>query len=548
MPDGSLGVLLLKVAMVAFVAYWITVAITRWQIRRRLPPPRTAPTPAVPTPGFIRPTPSAPPAVEPFDLTPYEAPTARSEPFDLSPYEVSAPTEPAFDFADEQEAENDEPFDLAAEDLSAATAPSDSGEPPFVEPGSPPTIEPAASAQDEPEPVFDLAAEDLSAAAPEHGPATASGSPGGSEPIFDLATEDLSAATGPTEPVESPVAEPGSPPTVEPASQAVDTESGFDDALPVGEQDPEPEPLAAEESADGGGGAFELERFERASVVPPGPLACSEGTLGEATGSFRPADAPWEPVDCTVFGPRAVVPEVEFAIEVYAHPPVVGDVAHGADALGTRALVGTMLRFELHLPDAEIDDAVRELQWQGRTERVRFGVRLADGAGPKLHTARLVAVQDTVPIGIVRWTLRATPRSDGGDAVALGTARRYATAFVAGSIRDREEILPRLELLSRVGVGYRLEDLQLGQEDGHAAELTARLGQCDVLYVFWSTAAQESEGVARQWRAALETMQADSIFLVPTGEPPFPPPPRDLLQVICREDTPYFLLPEEQVL
>jgi len=83
--------------------------------------------------------------------------------------------------------------------------------------------------------------------------------------------------------------------------------------------------------------------------------------------------------------------------------------------------------------------------------------------------------------------------------------------------------------------------LDLDPGDRWEKELYRRIDESDVLFLFWSQAAKDSEWVEREWRYGLERRGDDFIEPWPIEGPPVPSPPEDLKHLHFGDRILYFL-------
>jgi tetratricopeptide (TPR) repeat protein len=276
--------------------------------------------------------------------------------------------------------------------------------------------------------------------------------------------------------------------------------------------------------------------------------ATPRGDFSQAPTAQRDA------VDCTVFAPASVPPQVEFLIQAFVHQPEReaeaaaqakeadrGAARRGRTALATEIARGSQLTFELTCPKAEIDDPVQTLVWRGRTESVSFGVT-APAAG--VLVAKLKVIQDSVPIGQIRFTIVADADLDESPAAApIGAAKRYRSAFASYASQDRDEVLRRVQMLGAVGIRCFQDVLDLEPGDRWAQKLYEHIDKADVLFLFWSRHARQSPWVEKEWKYGLEKRGDDFIQPVIVEGPPIVPPPPDLEHLHFNDKLVYLLRP-----
>src|SRR5260370_27153653 len=196
----------------------------------------------------------------------------------------------------------------------------------------------------------------------------------------------------------------------------------------------------------------------------------------------------------------------------------------GVTSLGTEIARGQKLTCELLMGGLPVEDAVRELVWRGRPASVQFEVRVPREERPRTVIGSVLVSQDTVPIGEVKFKLKvveaATP---GRRPEPCGEARRFSKAFISYASPDRKKVLERVQMLTAAGIEFFQDVLNLDPGDRWARKLYQHIDDSDVLFLFWSRAARESEWVAREWQFALERKGDDFIRPVIIERPPLLP-------------------------
>ena len=220
----------------------------------------------------------------------------------------------------------------------------------------------------------------------------------------------------------------------------------------------------------------------------------------------------------------------------------------GVTALATEVRRGSGLRFELTLDSLVIADPVQELIWYGETASVQFGVAIPPDHGSGTVIGKVLICQDTVPIGRLLFKLRVVARGaiqtpSDRQPCASGVARRYTLAFISYASCDRPEVLRRVQMLSAVGIRYFQDVLDLDPGDRWARELFLHIDESDVMFLMWSSAAQESEWVRKEWMYGLEKKGDEYIRPVIIEGPPSPAPPPELRHLHFSDRVLYFMHP-----
>jgi hypothetical protein len=267
--------------------------------------------------------------------------------------------------------------------------------------------------------------------------------------------------------------------------------------------------------------------------------------LGAGSADEHPAAPDEDIVDCTVFAPPHAARGEAVFVQVFAHlldqAEEVQTLAEEFDAdterrafktLGAIVRHGDTLDFNLQIPRLTVVDAAQSLIWRGRAESVQFEVEVPKDARLGTNIGTVTISVGSVPIGHVKFKLSivaqrqhpAEPSEPVGDDV-----KRYTSAFVSYSSKDRRKVLERVQMLKPVGIRYFQDLLDLDPGDRWEQKLYLNIGQCDLFLLFWSSDAKASPWVRKEVRYALDRKGSDE-FAAPEIRPviiegpPIPPP------------------------
>lgn len=261
-------------------------------------------------------------------------------------------------------------------------------------------------------------------------------------------------------------------------------------------------------------------------------------------------------VDVTVFAPAQCRPNDSVLVQVFAHLSCQSEsveenaicfdrtsTKRGATALGTKIARGTPLMFEVISRHARIEESTQELIWNGREVSVQF--ELDAPAQERNVISKVVVSQDSIPIGTIRFTLEVKQSSQNkerkGSVSPSGTARRFSRAFVSYSSSDREEVLKRAQMLKRVGIEVFQDILSIEPGQRWEDEIYDNIDQSDVMFLFWSSSARDSEEVKKEWQYGLLKKNDDYIQPVIIEGPPIVPPPPELAHLHFNDQIVYFI-------
>ena len=216
--------------------------------------------------------------------------------------------------------------------------------------------------------------------------------------------------------------------------------------------------------------------------------------------------------------------------------------SRGCTSLATEIEHGSRLTFELRMKGLEVEDSIQHLIWRGRAESVQFEVVVPDTEKPGTKIGTVLISQDSVPIGQVKFKLKVV---DGATATCerepTGEAHRYHMAFISYASEDRVEVLRRVQMLKAAGIRFFQDVLNLDPGQRWEQSIYRHIDQSDVVFLFWSTAAKNSEWVAREWNYALQTKGDDCVRPVIIEGPPIVPPPPELSHLHFNDQVLYFL-------
>ena len=254
-----------------------------------------------------------------------------------------------------------------------------------------------------------------------------------------------------------------------------------------------------------------------------------------------------EDVCCTVFAPYEAAPGDAFLVQAFAHlaeqAPLLTEIAkqadrdtakRGSEKLGeiTR---GEKLGFYLEMPGLEIDEPSQSLDWLGEITSLEFGVSVPETFKPRSINCKLSVSRHGVPIGHVKFNFKvsAVPQATVTDAglKAHQNFALYKLAFISYASADRSEVMKRVQMLDLAKIKYFQDLLSLEAGEQWEPAIYRYIDECDVFYLFWSTAAKESKWVEKEVQRALKRKgdkfdAPPEIMAVPIeGPPPVPPPP-----------------------
>lgn len=300
-----------------------------------------------------------------------------------------------------------------------------------------------------------------------------------------------------------------------------------------------PSPAPAERPPEPGRGAQVMQ------VPTPAPLSPERRAPASAPDIPPPADPADERVEFSAWGPDAVRVDQPFELDLWACTAAqfvrvralarrMAQTEHG-DRAAASVTPGAMLTVQLVCPALLIEEEMQCLCWSGTQVAASFSCMLpAAGADtpPRWRIGgRFIVAAAGVPIADVSFVL---PVGAGGPEERRFHSARVSpprSAFASYSSDDREEVLRCIQgmtaALPELEVFCDVDSLRSGED--WAARLSGEIHRREAFYLFWSTAAAQSEWVEREWRCALGGPRGlASIRPCPLQDPRLAPPPAEL--------------------
>lgn len=254
-------------------------------------------------------------------------------------------------------------------------------------------------------------------------------------------------------------------------------------------------------------------------------------------------------VSSTVYAPGQAGPGDSFLVQVFVHLPEqaasLDEIAKEADEDARRRITsmlqkkvkrGTELTFHLLMPGLEVDEPVQPCVWNGEPSCVQFGVTVPENCKPRNIIGTVTVSEKSVPIGHLKFKFKITgDASSEADAssrqpVPVGNMIRYQQAFISYASKDRPEVLKRVQMLNLAKIKFFQDLLTLEPGDSWEKLLYEYIDKSDVFFLFWSTAASESEWVRKEVEYAIKRKTGHEEFgpeIIPViieGPPPAKPP------------------------
>jgi TIR domain-containing protein len=161
----------------------------------------------------------------------------------------------------------------------------------------------------------------------------------------------------------------------------------------------------------------------------------------------------------------------------------------------------------------------------------------------------LTVCSENVPVGHIKFKLSVSDsRVQDGDPPKLAgdDARAYHKAFISYASQDRNEVLKRVQMLSRLKIEFFQDLLSLEPGARWEKELYRHIDDSDMFLLFWSSSAKQSKWVLEEVRYALKRKGGDDLSppeilpIIIEGPPPVPPP-AELAHLHFNDYITYFL-------
>jgi hypothetical protein len=267
-------------------------------------------------------------------------------------------------------------------------------------------------------------------------------------------------------------------------------------------------------------------------------------------------------ITCSLFSVEEATPGDEVFVQVFTHLPMRGfeatNLAKEFDrdaslrqfkSFDVEVNNEARLSFELEIKDIAIDDSVQHLTWRGVTDSVQFIIEIPDSYSKQSLIGKVRVALGNVPIGHLCFKISissTTGQKKGNDQNNYFPMKNYRYAFISYASKDRAEVLRRVQMLDLLKVRYFQDILSLNPGDRWGNELLKQIDLADVFFLFWSSAARDSEWVLKEVEYALGKKKGvdenpPEIYPVLLEGPPFVEPPENLKHLHFNDKIVYFL-------
>ena len=243
------------------------------------------------------------------------------------------------------------------------------------------------------------------------------------------------------------------------------------------------------------------------------------------------ADAPWEqnsgldpflpppdPVQCTAFSPKQVVPKQRFFIKVGIHlneqaealrsrvqsedPELTREVGSGTDLpLRHGDCVDVLL--DTGLPEGE-GASMRRLTWQGEPVLASFPITLPD----EIETFRpyVSLAVNGLELADISWAIEVRRQSDEEELELR--LERFRRVFLSYSSADKHRVKFAAAAYNSVVEHCFFDRDSLNSGDEFPEEIAREIALCDLFVLFWSKNAEKSGEVSKEMNAAITRWKA----------------------------------------
>ena len=247
-------------------------------------------------------------------------------------------------------------------------------------------------------------------------------------------------------------------------------------------------------------------------------------------------------VDFTLAWPAAVVPGSTVVLDVWAHlgeeraevlqridEEFVGLSAGKKTRSGARIDRGCELVVRLDIDGCIVDEPEEVMLWDGHMTSVDFIVSVPDDVllGPR--AGRVSVSVNGLRVSRIAFELDVAPTTVQRPPVVAGFPR-HDRAFASYASADRDRVLSCVQGMETVTPLKVFVDVDALRSSGGSwkEQLCSHIDQSQVMYLFWSRAAEASEHVNWEWRYALERYGLEFIDPVPLEPPRLAQPPTEL--------------------
>ena len=295
-----------------------------------------------------------------------------------------------------------------------------------------------------------------------------------------------------------------------------------------------------------------------------GGLLVAGGGLASAAGVAQGKLTAADEVQCTLYAPAKVAAGNDFLVQVFAHLATqaagLNAIAAASDEEAKQQAVetldklierGSRLTFELRLPEEfTIDEPIQSQKWNGRIVEMPFIVRVPPNYASSSRFGKVIVSENDVPIGRLTFKLQivgaaAQPTDIKQSNEPVAELEHYRRVFISYSSKDRVKVESRVQAWEAAHIECYMDVLSLKPGENWADKLYEFIDRSDAFFLFWSSAARDSNEVKKEILYALERQRKtgdespDIIPIIIEG-PPIITPPNELNKLHFNDRHVYF--------
>jgi hypothetical protein len=195
---------------------------------------------------------------------------------------------------------------------------------------------------------------------------------------------------------------------------------------------------------------------------------------------------------------------------------------------------GTILRLEPRAEGIEFNPSVQEVIWYEDIQEVSFRLRTKADAAGKFLSGNVGIHAEGVLIALLPITIHARAPGEAPDEnqLSIGSARTFERVFASYSTQDSAIVDACVAAYQALGIYVYIDKEGLRSSSGQRfwPILKDFIRQSDVLQLYWSRSAKESQYVEQEWRYAYSLLNSkgDQFIHPVTWEREMPKPPPEL--------------------
>jgi hypothetical protein len=197
------------------------------------------------------------------------------------------------------------------------------------------------------------------------------------------------------------------------------------------------------------------------------------------------------------------------------------------DGVPTRS--GVWLEVSVRVPGLQVRTGSDRMFWDGKTPaNASFEVLAPDSLQSERTVGTALISCEGVPVATLLFLIR-LGRARMATRVPLNAKETQIREIFASYARpDRAEVLRWARAAKALGVDVFVDVLSLREGEDWAERLFDEVPRRDLLWLFWSRPARESDWVEMEWRCALAARGIDYIHPIALVDPELVPPPSEL--------------------